>query len=78
MGGKWWVKVHDGIAESAKGDPPEAANVTFLADAGDWVRIMTGQLDGMTAFRQSKLRVKGDVELAMKFQTLFKAPTESD
>ena len=24
--GKWWVKIHDGAAESGKGDPPEAAN----------------------------------------------------
>jgi pimeloyl-ACP methyl ester carboxylesterase/putative sterol carrier protein len=77
-GGRWWVKIHDGIAESAKGEPPEAAKLTFLADAGDWVRIMTGQLDGTTAFRQGKLRVKGDVELAMKFQTLFKARSEGD
>jgi pimeloyl-ACP methyl ester carboxylesterase/putative sterol carrier protein len=74
-GGKWWVKIHDGTAESGKGELTEVANLTFLADAGDWVRIMTGQLDGMAAFMQGKLQVKGDRELAMKFQTLFKAPS---
>jgi putative sterol carrier protein len=35
---------------------------------------MTGQLDGMAACMQGKLRVKGDAGLAMKFQTLFKTP----
>jgi len=74
-GGKWWVKIHDGTAESGKGELTEVANVTFLADADDWVRIMTGQLDGMAAYMQGKLKVRGDAGLAMKFQTLFKAPS---
>jgi pimeloyl-ACP methyl ester carboxylesterase len=74
-GGTWWVNIHDGVAESGKGQLAELPNLTFLADAGDWVRIMTGQLDGMSAFMQGKLTVKGDRELAMKFQSLFKTPT---
>jgi pimeloyl-ACP methyl ester carboxylesterase/putative sterol carrier protein len=73
-GGTWWVNIHDGMAESGKGLLPEVANLTFLADSGDWVKIMTGQLDGMSAFMQGKLKVKGDRELAMKFQSLFKTP----
>jgi putative sterol carrier protein len=73
-GGTWWVNIHDGMAESGKGQLPEVANLTFLADSGDWVKIMTGQLDGMSAFMQGKLKVKGDRELAMKFQSLFKTP----
>ena len=73
-GGSWWVNIHDGTAESGKGQLPEAANLTFLADSGDWVRIMTGELDGMAAFMQGKLTMKGDRELAMKFQSMFKTP----
>ena len=42
-GGKWWVRIHDGKAESGKGDPGEPANLTLLADAHDWVKIMTGR-----------------------------------
>jgi pimeloyl-ACP methyl ester carboxylesterase/putative sterol carrier protein len=73
-GGTWWVKIHDGTAESGKGQLAEAANLTFLADAGDWVRIMTGELDGVSAFMQGKLQMKGDRQLAMKFQTMFTTP----
>jgi putative sterol carrier protein len=72
--GKWWVKIHDGKAESGKGDPPEAANLTLLADGGDWVKIMMGKLDGTAAFMQGKLKIKGDMGLAIKMQTLFKRP----
>jgi putative sterol carrier protein len=73
--GKWWVKIHDGVAESGKGDPPDAANLTLLADSGDWVKIMTGKLDGTAAFMQGKLKIKGDMGLAIKMQSLFKRPS---
>ena len=74
-GGKWWLKIHDGKAESGKGDAPENANLTLIADSGDFVKIMTGQLDGMSAFMSRKLQVKGDMGLAVKLQTLFKRPS---
>ena len=74
-GGTWWVKIHDGRAESGKGQLPDAANLTFLADVGDWVKIMTGELDGMSAVMQGKLKISGDRGLAMEFQTLFKTPS---
>jgi putative sterol carrier protein len=72
--GKWWVKIHDGVAESGQGEPPEAPNLTLTADSGDWVKIMTGQLDGTAAFMQGKLKIKGDMGLAIKMQSLFKRP----
>jgi len=72
--GKWWVKIHDGTAESGKGEPPEAPNLTLQADGGDWVKIMTGAMDGTSAFMQGKLKIKGDMGLAIKMQTLFKRP----
>ncbi|HVC75704.1 MAG TPA: SCP2 sterol-binding domain-containing protein [Candidatus Micrarchaeaceae archaeon] len=73
--GKWWVKIHDGTAETGQGDAPENANLTLLADSGDFVKIMTGQMDGMSAFMSQKLKVKGDMGLAVKLQSLFKRPS---
>jgi putative sterol carrier protein len=73
--GKWWVKIHDGKAESGKGDAPETANLTLLADSADFVKIVTGKLDGTAAFMQGKLKIKGDMGLAIKFSSLFKRPT---
>jgi putative sterol carrier protein len=73
-GGKWWVKIHDGKAESGKGDAPETASLTLLADSNDFVKIMLGQLDGTSAFMQGKLKIKGDMGLAIKLTSLFKRP----
>ena len=74
QGGKWWVKIHDGQAESGKGDAPEAPQLTLMADAMDYVKISLGQLDGTAAFMQGKLKIKGDMGLAMKFASLFRRP----
>jgi putative sterol carrier protein len=74
-GGKWWVKIHEGKAETGKGDAPETANLTLIAADGDFVKIMTGEMDGMSAFMSRKLQVKGDMGLAVKLQTLFKRPS---
>jgi putative sterol carrier protein len=74
-GGKWWVKIQDGKAESGKGEAPDNANLTLVADSGDFVKIMTGEMDGMSAFMSRKLQVKGDMGLAVKLQQLFKRPS---
>jgi putative sterol carrier protein len=46
--------------------------LTVTADGGDFVKIFSGQMDGMQAFMQGKLRLLGDVNLAMKLLGLFK------
>jgi putative sterol carrier protein len=45
-----------------------------MADARDAVKILTGQMDGTSAFMQGKLKLKGDMGLAMRLTTLFKRP----
>src|SRR5437667_152624 len=73
-GGKWWVRINDGKAESGKGDPGEPANLTLLADANDWVKIMTGQMDATAAFMQGKLKTKGDMGFAIESQAVIRRP----
>lgn len=74
-GGKWWVKIHDGQAESGQGDAPETPSLTLMADAADYVKISLGQLDGTAAFMQGKLKIKGDMGLAIKMASLFRRPS---
>jgi putative sterol carrier protein len=73
QGGKWWLKIADGKAESGKGEVP-SPTLTLIADATDYVKISMGQMDGTAAFMQGKLKIKGDMGLAIKMQTLFKRP----
>ena len=72
-GGKWWIKIAEGKAEAGKGEV-DSPNLTLIADAGDYVKIATGQLDPTAAFMSGKLKIKGDMGLAMKFASLFRRP----
>jgi putative sterol carrier protein len=49
-----------------------AAKLTVSVDSDDFKKIFTGQMDGMQAFMQGKLRLTGDMNLAMKLLNLFR------
>ena len=56
----------------AQGAPAGPANMTLMADSSDYVKIFTGELDGMQAFMQGKIKLAGDLNLAMKLMQMFK------
>lgn len=69
-GGKWHAEIADGkcaVKEGAHASP----NITITVAAKDWLDIVNGKLDGQMAFMSGKLKVKGDMSLAMKLKTLF-------
>lgn len=72
-GGQWYVTIKDGKAEVTQGTAP-AANMTMSIAANDYVDMTTGKLNGQMAFMSGKLKISGDMGLAMKMQTLFKRP----
>lgn len=49
----------------------EDANVTFVMDTDTLTKMSDGSLDGMQAFMSGKLRVEGDMMLALKLSELF-------
>lgn len=69
-GGQWYVTVDDGDAAVEKGSAGEPA-ATIRMSASDFVDMMTGDLDPMNAFMMGKVKVEGDLNTVMKFQTLF-------
>jgi putative sterol carrier protein len=71
--GKRFITIADGKATSGLGEV-ENPNLTFIADSGDFVKIFTGGLDPTAAFMSGKLKIKGDIGLAMRMQTMFKRP----
>ncbi len=68
---EWYVTIKDGKCAVTQGIAP-VAKLTVTADSGDFVKILTGQLDGTQAFMQGKLKLAGDMNLAMKLLGLFK------
>jgi len=70
--GEWNATIKDGKVDVAQGIPRKQPNMTLTADSSDYVKIFTGELDGMQAFMQGKLKLGGDLNLAMKLMQMFK------
>jgi putative sterol carrier protein len=72
-GGQWHVTIKDGKAEVSKGTA-SSPNMTLSMSAQDYVDMTMGKLNGQMAFMSGKLKISGDMGLAMKMQSLFKRP----
>lgn len=70
-GGQFWIRIADGTAESGEGAAEEPA-MTVKAAADDWFAVSTGQMNPMQAFMTGKIKILGDMSLAMRMQTMFK------
>ena len=70
--GEWNATIKEGKVAVVQGAPPKQANMTLTADSNDYVKIFTGELDGMQAFMQGKIKLGGDLNLAMKLMQMFK------
>jgi putative sterol carrier protein len=69
--GDWYAVIKDGKVDVSKGEHA-SPKMTLTADSADYVKIFTGELDGMQAFMQGKLKLAGDLNLAMKLTQMFK------
>ncbi len=70
QGGQWTVDIRDGAINVEEG-APESPDVTVEAAAKDLVALFQGELNPMAAFMQGRLKVKGDMSIAMQMQKLF-------
>ena len=69
-GGKHWVKVNNGSFTHGEGEAADS-NITIISSAQDYISIVNGDLQAMSAFMTGKLKVKGDMGLALKLQSIF-------
>jgi putative sterol carrier protein len=71
QGGQWVATIKDGTCAVEKGSV-ENPKLTLMADAIDYVGIFTGKVNPMAAFGEGKIKLKGDLGLAMKLMNFFK------
>ncbi|OGT26442.1 MAG: hypothetical protein A2Z17_05810 [Gammaproteobacteria bacterium RBG_16_66_13] len=73
QGGDWVVSIGNGKCTVTRGTA-EAPKLTLTADAADYMNIITGKTNAMSAFAEGKVKLKGDLGLAMKLMNYFKLP----
>jgi putative sterol carrier protein len=65
------LKVADGACTAQQGT--EEARVTLGMALPDFLRFLTGRLDGMQAFMTGKLKLSGDMMFAQSMQAWFRS-----
>lgn len=70
QGGQYHLRVKDGICvveEGTHADP----HVTLSMAGEDFLKVLNGQLSGPAVVMSGRLKVSGDVGLAMQLKSLF-------
>ncbi len=69
-GGQWAIKIDNGTIAIDEGQAA-SPNLTLSMEASDYAALSLGEANPMGLFMAGKIKVQGDVMLAMKFQELF-------
>jgi putative sterol carrier protein len=69
-GGTYHVDIADGKCSIQPG-PAASPTLTLTMAAQDWLDMTAGKLNGQMAFMSGKLKLKGDMGLAMKLAGMF-------
>jgi len=68
--GTWHAVIKDGTCTVSAG-PATNPNLTLAMSSQDWLDMLAGKLSGQMAFMSGKLKLKGDMGLAMKIGGMF-------
>ncbi|MBV8138115.1 MAG: SCP2 sterol-binding domain-containing protein [Deltaproteobacteria bacterium] len=69
-GGKWHVIINNDSCQVKEG-PAASPSITISMTAQDYLDMLSGKLNGQMAFMTGKLRIAGDMGLALRMQSLF-------
>jgi len=70
-GGQYHIVFADGKGEAGAG-AVENPNITITMAGNDMVDMVSGKLDPTMAFMSGKIKIKGDMGLAMKLQSILR------
>ena len=69
QGGDWSVEIRDKVLNVKEGSH-EKPDIQVTMKGQDFVNFINGKLNGQMAFMTGKLKVKGNMQLAMKLNKL--------
>jgi putative sterol carrier protein len=69
-GGTWNAVIKDGTCTVSPGAATNP-NLTLQIAASDWLDMLAGKQSGQMLFMSGKLKIKGDMGLAMKLGSMF-------
>lgn len=74
VGHTWEVRATAHGARVRKGGTSRQPDVTIGTDAATWLALRQGALSGIEAFSQRRLFARGNLDLAVAFEGLFRLP----
>lgn len=69
-GGQYWVRIENKTATTGEGRL-EKPTMTVRGSADDYAAMADGTLNPIQAFMSGRIKVQGDMGLAMKFMNMF-------
>lgn len=75
IGHTWEVRCTTHGARVRKGVSGRRPDVTIWTDGDTWLRLRAGELSGLDAFRERTIYARGNLDLAVGFEGLFRLPS---
>jgi putative sterol carrier protein len=69
-GGQYQLQIRDGVCQVSEGTHPDP-HVTLAMSGEDCLRVLNGQLSGTMVAMSGRLRISGDMGLALQLASLF-------
>lgn len=69
-GGEWIATIAGGTCTVTKGTA-DSPSCTVVTNVDTWTDIVTKKISPMDAFMSGELRIKGEMGLAMRLETMF-------
>ncbi|KGL75966.1 Hydroxysteroid dehydrogenase-like 2, partial [Tinamus guttatus] len=70
-GGTWYIDLKTKGGSAGSGKPPVKADVVMSMSSTDFVKMFTGKLKPTMAFMSGKLRISGNMALAMRLEKML-------